>query len=43
MQQVKDHAAGLFVEVAGRLIGQDQVRFVGQGAGDGDALLLATR
>ena len=29
------------VEVAGRLVGQHQRRVHGQGAGDGDALLLA--
>src|SRR5215204_5713591 len=31
------------VQVRGRLIGQDQWRIVGEGAGDGDALLLTAR
>ena len=31
------------VEIAGRLVGQDDRRIVGQRAGDGDALLLAAR
>src|SRR3954470_17941029 len=31
------------VEVAGRLVGQEQSRRVDQGASDGDALLLAAR
>ena len=29
------------VEVAGRLVGEDQLGLADQGAGDGDALLLA--
>jgi hypothetical protein len=29
------------VEIAGRLVGEDQVRLGGERAGDGDALLLA--
>ena len=33
----------LLVEVAGGLVGQHQARVLGQGAGDGDALLLAAR
>ena len=40
-QQVDDLLAGLAVEVAGRLVGQDDLRARAQGAGDGDALLLA--
>jgi hypothetical protein len=34
---------GGFVEVAGRLVGEDQRWLVGERAGDGDALLLAAR
>ena len=33
----------LGVEVAGRLVGEDQLGVADQGAGDGDALLLAAR
>src|SRR6478736_3336840 len=40
-QQLHDVGAGLGVEVAGRLVGEDDGRFADQGAGDGDALLLA--
>ena len=40
-QQLHDLVAGLRVEVAGRLVGQDDVRVVDQDAGDGHALLLA--
>src|SRR6476659_3126254 len=29
------------IEIAGRLVGEEQPRSVGDGAGDGDALLLA--
>ena len=35
--------AGLGVEIAGRLVGEDQRRARRRGAGDGDALLLAAR
>ncbi len=42
-QQTHDSVAGLRVQLAGRLIGQQQRRLVGQRAGDGDPLLLATR
>ena len=40
-QALEHRARGGGVEVAGRLVGQQQARLVGQGAGDGDALLLA--
>ena len=36
-----DLVAGLGVELAGRLVGQDQERVLHQGPGDGHALLLA--
>ena len=39
-QQVHDLVAGGRVEVAGRLVGEDDVGIVDQGPGDGDALLL---
>ena len=31
----------MFIKVAGRLVGEHQRRFVGEGPGDGHALLLA--
>ena len=34
---------GLEVELAGRFVGQQEPRLVGEGAGDGDPLLLAAR
>ena len=40
-KQVHDFPAGLRVEIARRLVGQKDRRFVGHGAGDGHALLLA--
>jgi hypothetical protein len=40
-QQVEDPGGGLRVQVAGRLVGQQQVRGVDQGPGDGDPLLFA--
>ena len=40
-QQLDDVVTGLCVEVAGRLVGEDQRRARGRRAGDGDALLLA--
>ena len=40
-EQRHDFFAGVAVEVAGRLVGEDQAGGVDQGAGDGDALLLA--
>ena len=42
-QQVDDVAAGRAVEVAGRLVGQQDRRVVGERARDRDALLLAAR
>ena len=42
LAQQFEHAVGrLGVEVAGRLVGQNQLGLHGQGAGDGHALLLA--
>ena len=40
-QQIDHLLAGLAVEVAGRLVGEDDLRAGAQRAGDGDALLLA--
>ena len=40
-QQREDAVGGVWIEIAGRLVGQQQRRAVGQRAGDGDALLLA--
>ena len=42
-QGVEHPAAGARVQIAGGLVGQQDARPVGQGAGDGDALLLAAR
>src|ERR687883_1530576 len=42
-QQVEDLAGGLGVEVAGRLVGEDDGGLARQRTGDGDALLLAAR
>ena len=39
----EDLGAGRAVEVAGRLVGEDDLRAARQRAGDGDALLLAAR
>ena len=41
LEQLNDFAAGVGIEVAGGLIGQQQFRLVDEGAGDGDALLFA--
>ena len=41
LEHAHDFDARLAVEVAGRLVGQQQRRLVDQRAGDGDALLLA--
>lgn len=41
-QQVADALAGVAVEVAGRLVGEQHVRLGGEGAGDGYPLLFAT-
>ncbi len=43
VQGLEHRLAGGGIEVAGRLVGQQQARLVGQGAGDGDALLLPAR
>ena len=40
-EQVKNDAGVALVQVAGRLVGENDRRGVGQGAGDGHALLLA--
>src|SRR3989442_10704997 len=40
LHQLYDLARGLRVQVARRLIREDDVRFVHEGAGDGDPLLL---
>ncbi len=37
----EDEVGGAFVEIAGGLVGEDQRGLVGEGAGDGDSLLLA--
>ena len=39
--ELEDLGAGAAVEVAGRLVGEDDRRLAGQRAGHGDALLLA--
>ena len=39
----EDDVGGMLVEIAGRLVGEDQRRPVGERAGDRDALLLAAR
>ena len=41
-QQAQDDFFVLRVEVAGRLVGQDDFWIVNEGAGDADALLLAS-
>jgi hypothetical protein len=43
LQQADDDLAVLAVEGRGRLVGEQQVGLLGQGPGDGDALLLAAR
>ncbi len=40
VEQRHDLDAGFGVEVAGRLVGQDDGRIIDKGAGDGDALAL---
>ena len=42
-QRVEDVQRGVWVEIAGRLVGQQHARRIGDGAADGDALLLAAR
>ena len=39
----EDDVGGVLVEIAGRLVGENQRRLVGERAGDRDALLLAAR
>ena len=41
-QQPEHDGSVLGVEIAGRLIGEDELRVVYQGAGDRESLLLAT-
>ena len=43
LQQIEDLVAGLAIEVAGRLVAEQQRRVGDDGAGDADALLLAAR
>src|SRR5688500_11496964 len=43
LEELEDGFGGARVEVAGRLVGEDERRVVGEGACDGDALLLAAR
>ena len=43
LEHLHHFLAMLGVEVAGRLVGEDQLGVADQGAGDGDALLLAAR
>ena len=42
-QRVEDPARRTRIEIAGGFVGQQNLRLVGQGAGDGDTLLLAAR
>ncbi len=42
-QKIDNYIAGLGIEVAGRLVGKNDIRIVRQSAGNGNALLLATR
>jgi hypothetical protein len=41
-EEFEDRPAGPGIEGAGRFIGEDDLRAGNEGAGDGDALLLAT-
>ena len=43
LEQLDDARAGLAVEVARRLVGEEEARRVAERARDGDALLLAAR
>ena len=43
VEELQDFVLAPAVEIAGRLIGQQERRLVGQGPGDGDALALADR
>ena len=40
-EEIEDVAAGVGIEVASGFVGDDDFRIVDEGAGDGDALLLA--
>ena len=40
-QEIHDDMAVLAVERGGRLVGEDQLRLLGEGAGDRDTLLFA--
>ena len=41
LKHAQDFLARVRIEVAGRLVGEQKLRLIDQGAGDGDALLLA--
>ncbi len=41
LEEVENSQAGVFVEVAGGFIGEEQLRFVDHGSGDGDTLSFA--
>src|ERR1044071_10042617 len=41
LEDADDLVAGLLIEIAGRLVGEDERRVVDQRTGDGDALALA--
>ncbi len=43
LEQGDNHIAGPEIQVAGRLVGQQYRGFAGQGACEGDALLLTPR
>src|SRR5690606_30147537 len=43
LQGFKHPVAGLRIEIAGRLVCEDDARMIGRSTGDGDALLLTTR
>ncbi len=42
-QRLEDVRRGVRIEIAGRLVGEEEARRVGNRAGDGDPLLLAAR
>jgi hypothetical protein len=42
-QQIHDQFARCRIEITGRLVGKDDWRIVGEGAGNRDALLFTTR
>jgi hypothetical protein len=43
VQQIENLVARLAIEIAGRLVGEDERRIRDDGAGDADTLLLAAR